>query len=158
MPRKKDPSRQTFRRSHHGCQRCRLHKIRCDEVKPHCGPCSNRGYSDCNYLMTLKWESDYKHVGRAFGRTGVWSKASSPGQTGQSPRADCQRRSSSPLQQSQWNRVTHVHGSGFLNLFTHDFEDEVDERHDPLILVAPKDMETTSTAVSLRSPSFNKIS
>ncbi|KAH7009738.1 fungal-specific transcription factor domain-containing protein [Ilyonectria destructans] len=121
MPRKRANPKPLSHRSHHGCQRCRLHKIRCDEVKPSCGSCTSRGYVDCSFLVVLKWEADYRHVGRAFGRTGVWSKAGKT-TTQQSP----------VVCRSGLSRVPHVHQSGFLNLSLNDFDDgkkEGDEEH-----------------------------
>ncbi|KAK7415741.1 hypothetical protein QQX98_005654 [Neonectria punicea] len=113
MPRKKTKAKQPSQRSHHGCQRCRLHKIRCDEAKPSCGACTARGYADCSFLLVLKWEADYRHVGRAFGRAGVWSKAGrSPSQQ---PSVACR---------SEFCRIPYVHQSGFLNLSVFDFEEE----------------------------------
>ncbi|KAK2005664.1 hypothetical protein LZ32DRAFT_611886 [Colletotrichum eremochloae] len=109
MPRRRDPSKQVSRRSHRGCHRCRLHKIRCDEAKPHCGPCSSRGYSDCVYAQVLKWETDY--VGRAFGRAGVWSKSG----------ASSGNNKKKTTLQNYCSVPTHVYSFGFLNTFINDF-------------------------------------
>ncbi|KXH36406.1 hypothetical protein CSIM01_04921 [Colletotrichum simmondsii] len=116
MPRRRDPSKQVSRRSHRGCHRCRLHKIRCDEAKPHCGPCTSRGYADCVYAQVLKWETDY--VGRAFGRAGVWSKSGAGGNN--------KKKSATPPStlDNYWCLPTHVHSFGFLNSFITDFERE----------------------------------
>ncbi|KAJ0305962.1 hypothetical protein COL516b_005073 [Colletotrichum fioriniae] len=116
MPRRRDPSKQVSRRSHRGCHRCRLHKIRCDEAKPHCGPCTSRGYADCVYAQVLKWETDY--VGRAFGRAGVWSKSGTGGNN--------KKKSATPPStlDNYWCLPTHVHSFGFLNSFITDFERE----------------------------------
>ena len=121
MPRKKDPTKQTSRRSHHGCQRCRSHKIRCDEVRPTCGPCRSRGYTDCTFSLVLKWETDY--VGRAFGRAGVWSKNSglSPGKG--SPRTPDGETHSRSLDRWDGLRPPHVYPYGFLNMFINDFQE-----------------------------------
>ncbi|KAK2028587.1 hypothetical protein LX32DRAFT_639904 [Colletotrichum zoysiae] len=115
MPRRKDPSKQVSRRSHRGCHRCRLHKIRCDEVKPHCGLCTSRGYSDCVYVQVLKWETDY--VGRAFGRAGVWSKS------GASAANNKKKAASTPTTalDNCWSVPTRVYSFGFLNAFVGDF-------------------------------------
>ncbi|OHF00726.1 hypothetical protein CORC01_04043 [Colletotrichum orchidophilum] len=116
MPRRRDPSKQVSRRSHRGCHRCRLHKIRCDEVKPHCGPCTSRGYADCIYARILKWETDY--VGRAFGRAGVWSKSGIAGNN--------KNKSATTLStlDNYSSLPTYVHSFGFLNFFIADFERE----------------------------------
>ncbi|KAF4776336.1 hypothetical protein HER10_EVM0005352 [Colletotrichum scovillei] len=116
MPRRRDPSKQVSRRSHRGCHRCRLHKIRCDEAKPHCGPCTSRGYADCVYAQVLKWETDY--VGRAFGRAGVWSKSGTGGNN--------KKKSATPPStlDNYWCLPIHVHSFGFLNSFVADFERE----------------------------------
>ncbi|KAF9871226.1 hypothetical protein CkaCkLH20_11395 [Colletotrichum karsti] len=116
MPRRRDPSKQVARRSHRGCQRCRLHKIRCDETKPHCGPCTSRGYADCVYTQILKWETDY--VGRAFGRAGVWSKSGAGG-----PKKKSATPPSVP-DPSYWSLPTRVYSFGFLNTFITDFDGE----------------------------------
>ncbi|GJC83523.1 putative transcriptional regulatory protein C965.10 [Colletotrichum liriopes] len=117
MPRRRDPSKQVSRRSHRGCHRCRLHKIRCDENKPHCGPCTSRGYSDCVYVQILKWETDY--VGRAFGRAGVWSKSGAAG-------ANNKKNASTPPStlENYWSVPTRVYSFGFLNSFITDYARE----------------------------------
>ena len=122
MPRKRDPSKQTSQRSHHGCQRCRLHKIRCDEVKPRCGHCSSRGHSDCTYSLVLKWEADYKHVGRAFGRVGVWSKHDLSSNVGQHANSPAFPAAELTLRR----RPVPIHSSAFVNLYLRDFQN-VDE-------------------------------
>uniref|UniRef100_L2FRR5 C6 zinc finger domain protein n=1 Tax=Colletotrichum fructicola (strain Nara gc5) TaxID=1213859 RepID=L2FRR5_COLFN len=120
MPRRRDPTKQVSRRSHRGCHRCRLHKIRCDEAKPHCGPCTSRGYPDCVYAQILKWETDY--VGRAFGRAGVWSKSgAASGAAKKKPGAITPPTAPDP---SHWSLPTRVHSFGFLNTFITDFEGE----------------------------------
>ncbi|KAF7560313.1 hypothetical protein G7046_g3836 [Stylonectria norvegica] len=114
MPRKRDPNAPASRRSHHGCNRCRLHKIRCDEAKPSCGRCTSRGYTDCVFVKALRWETDY--TGRAFGRAGVWSK------DGKSKK---KLQTASPLLvEDHWALLPRVHPFGFLNIFTSDFEDD----------------------------------
>lgn len=123
MPRKKDPTKQAARRSHHGCQRCRLQKIRCDEAKPRCGPCCSRGYTNCTYFVKLKWEADYRHIGRAFGRSGIWSKASNSNQGGKTPRSDSSKSPTPQPPLLHQGRLVHIYPSSFLNLFTHDFQD-----------------------------------
>ncbi|KPM43776.1 hypothetical protein AK830_g2805 [Neonectria ditissima] len=123
MPRKKTKTKQPSQRSHHGCQRCRLHKIRCDEAKPSCGACTSRGYLDCTFLLVLKWEADYRHVGRAFGRAGVWSKAGRI--PTQQPAVVCR---------PDLGRVPYVHQSGFLNLSMLDFEDSREETDEDQLL------------------------
>ncbi|EFQ34836.1 hypothetical protein CGRA01v4_01639 [Colletotrichum graminicola] len=116
MPRRKDPSKQVARRSHRGCHRCRLHKIRCDEAKPHCGPCTSRGYPDCVYAQILKWETDY--VGRAFGRAGVWSKSRASGANNNNKNATSMPTTTL---NNYWSVPTHVYSFGFLNTFISDF-------------------------------------
>ncbi|TDZ41530.1 hypothetical protein CTRI78_v009544 [Colletotrichum trifolii] len=122
MPRRRDPSKQVARRSHRGCHRCRLHKIRCDEAKPHCGPCITRGYADCVYVQILKWETDY--VGRAFGRAGVWSKSGTAGGRGGGTVSNNKKKTAPPSvpDAAYWSQPTHVHPFGFLNTFISDFE------------------------------------
>ncbi|OLN87323.1 putative transcriptional regulatory protein C965.10-like protein 1 [Colletotrichum chlorophyti] len=118
MPRRRDPSKQVSRRSHRGCHRCRLHKIRCDEAKPQCGPCTSRGYTDCVYAQILKWETDY--VGRAFGRAGVWSKSGAA--------AGTKKKAASTAPPSTLHNYkslpTRIHSFGFLNSYITDFARE----------------------------------
>ncbi|PLB53870.1 C6 zinc finger domain protein [Aspergillus steynii IBT 23096] len=64
-------------RSHHGCSNCRKSRLKCDERKPVCTRCWQKDLP-CTPDTTLKWESDFHSRGLAFGRTGVWSKGSSP--------------------------------------------------------------------------------
>lgn len=126
MPRKRDPTKQVSRRSHHGCQRCRSQKIRCDENRPTCGYCESRGYSDCTFSLRLKWETDY--VGRAFGRTRVWSKTSGGNKASR-------RASENSLTSSQ--QLTRVYPYGFLNTFSVDFEEEGENEEEDAEQSAP---------------------
>lgn len=78
MPRKRlntdEPAR---RRKRTGCNKCRARKVRCDEQKPVCSQCRAKGFQ-CETTLTLKWEQDYTNAGRAFGRSGLWSKNANP--------------------------------------------------------------------------------
>ncbi|KAJ5306237.1 hypothetical protein PENANT_c077G06753 [Penicillium antarcticum] len=76
-------------RSHHGCTNCRRSKVKCDEQKPSCTRCWQKDLQ-CSSNYQLKWESDYRYRGVAFGRSGRWGKNSSenrqtPSPTGSSP-------------------------------------------------------------------------
>ncbi|KAH7128983.1 fungal-specific transcription factor domain-containing protein [Dactylonectria macrodidyma] len=142
MPRKKAKAKQPSQRSHHGCQRCRLHKIRCDQAKPSCGACTSRGHSDCTFLLVLKWEADYRHVGRAFGRAGVWSKAGrSPTQQPSSVGAVCP---------PDFGRIPYIHQSGFLNMSVSDFDHHGEEgdEYQLVPLLAPSPQRTLGSGIS----------
>ncbi|KAJ6439451.1 lipoate-protein ligase A [Purpureocillium lavendulum] len=125
----KPPSR---RRSHHGCQRCRRHKTRCDEARPRCGACSvARGRPECVFSVTLKWETDYALVGRAFGRAGVWSKqrighgvaAANAGAAAHLDDTPGRQLEARPTQCVGSRSLVRVEPYSFLNCFVQDFED-----------------------------------
>lgn len=60
-----------------GCNTCRSRRVKCDENKPRCHNCSQRGLS-CDNSVELKWEEDFEGRGLAFGRQGRWSKYQKP--------------------------------------------------------------------------------
>lgn len=62
-------------RTRTGCQTCRLRKIKCDEGKPVCKQCRAKGLR-CGASTLLKWEADYRLLGLAHGRQGIWGKRS----------------------------------------------------------------------------------
>lgn len=62
-------------RSRHGCTNCRRSKVKCDEQKPMCTRCWQKDLQ-CYNTFPLKWESDFRDRGVAFGRSGLWSKNS----------------------------------------------------------------------------------
>ncbi|OAQ62703.1 C6 zinc finger domain-containing protein [Pochonia chlamydosporia 170] len=150
MPRKRDPSKQPSRRSHHGCQRCRQHKVRCDEVKPQCGFCRSRGHSPCIFSAALKWEADYKHKGRAFGRAGVWSKVSADG--GNSKGTPIESRCFTPP-------LPRIHSYGFLNTSIQDFEQESGgDDHDTALIHSTALMHGNSPGTDLRYMDKTRLS
>ncbi|KAJ5766885.1 uncharacterized protein N7511_004501 [Penicillium nucicola] len=85
----KETNRKAPVRSHHGCTNCRRSKVKCDEQKPSCTRCWQKNLQ-CTSTYQLKWESDYRYRGVAFGRSGRWGKNSpenrqTPSPTGSSP-------------------------------------------------------------------------
>ncbi|KAI7324006.1 hypothetical protein KC315_g8354 [Hortaea werneckii] len=42
----------SLRRCRYGCRNCKLRKVKCDEVRPHCKRCSSFGVT-CNYLLQV---------------------------------------------------------------------------------------------------------
>ncbi|EOD44038.1 putative c6 zinc finger domain protein [Neofusicoccum parvum UCRNP2] len=52
-PRKKPKSRD-------GCQRCKLKRLKCDETKPDCRNCVNRGIVCPGYKKFIKWSTKYE--------------------------------------------------------------------------------------------------
>lgn len=71
-------------RSRNGCENCRRSKVKCDEQKPSCTRCWQKGIPCSKATIQLKWESDYHQRGIAFGRSGVWGKHSDRQQQGKS--------------------------------------------------------------------------
>ncbi|KAJ5995599.1 hypothetical protein N7481_002576 [Penicillium waksmanii] len=63
----------TSPRSQHGCTNCRRSKVKCDEHKPICTRCWQKDLQ-CSSNFQLKWESNYRDRGVAFGRSGLWGK------------------------------------------------------------------------------------
>ncbi|KAJ6172632.1 hypothetical protein N7470_001699 [Penicillium chermesinum] len=63
-------------RSRNGCENCRRSKVKCDEQKPSCTRCWQKGIPCSKATIQLKWESDYHERGIAFGRSGLWGKHS----------------------------------------------------------------------------------
>ncbi|KAG9620246.1 C6 transcription factor, partial [Aureobasidium melanogenum] len=85
MPRKRvNPQEPPRKRNRTGCNKCRSRKVRCDEQKPVCGQCRAKGF-DCETSIKLKWEQDYTSAGRAFGRSGLWSKKAAERSDASSP-------------------------------------------------------------------------
>ncbi|KZF20414.1 hypothetical protein L228DRAFT_270486 [Xylona heveae TC161] len=83
MPRRRDkdktdPDRPPRVRTRSGCQTCRARKIKCDEAKPVCRRCSEKGFR-CHTGIALKWEEDFLSRGLAFGRSGTNARASISG-------------------------------------------------------------------------------
>ncbi|KAL4942939.1 hypothetical protein BDV06DRAFT_191007 [Aspergillus oleicola] len=68
-------NRKTAARSLQGCTNCRRSKVKCDERKPSCTRCWQKDLP-CSSTFQLKWESDFRNRGVAFGRSGLWSKNS----------------------------------------------------------------------------------
>ncbi|KAL2820522.1 fungal-specific transcription factor domain-containing protein [Aspergillus cavernicola] len=68
-------NRETPARSLHGCRNCRRSKVKCDEQKPSCTRCWQKDLQ-CLSNFQLKWESNFRDRGVAFGRSGLWSKNS----------------------------------------------------------------------------------
>lgn len=98
--------------------------------------------------MILKWEADYKHVGRAFGRVGVWSKREPPVNVSQ----HASNKASPAAEQLSSRRPTPVRPSGFLNLFMRDFEKgDEDEDCRPVISVCDNTPTINETGVISRT-------
>lgn len=60
-------------RSRQACTNCRRSKVKCDEQKPSCTRCWQKDLKCINFFQ-LKWESDFRERGVAFGRSGVGPK------------------------------------------------------------------------------------
>ncbi|KAH8691442.1 fungal-specific transcription factor domain-containing protein [Talaromyces proteolyticus] len=60
-----------------GCKTCRTRRVKCDETKPQCRNCLQRGLA-CDNSVQLKWEQEFADRGLAFGREGRWSKSQKP--------------------------------------------------------------------------------
>lgn len=114
MPRRKATdlagSRPARTRTRSGCQICRASKVKCDEKKPTCSRCWQRGLPCRPALVCLKWESDFVRHGLAFGRTGRWKKKKSSSGSDSSSEASLY---DSGLQ--EWCPVLTVQAWGFVN-------------------------------------------
>ncbi|OKL57830.1 hypothetical protein UA08_07287 [Talaromyces atroroseus] len=79
MPRRRPPEHSSCvkRRVRTGCKTCRARRVKCDESKPRCQNCLQRGLA-CDNSVQLKWEQEYESRGLAFGRQGRWSKSRVP--------------------------------------------------------------------------------
>lgn len=60
-------------RSRFGCEGCKAKRVKCDEKKPDCSRCIQRGIR-CIYKIQLQFKEDLERQGKSFGREGVWSK------------------------------------------------------------------------------------
>ena len=58
-PRKK----QSIARSRRACLGCRTKKLKCDETKPSCSRCVEKGLS-CNYTLQLQFREDVEAKGK----------------------------------------------------------------------------------------------
>lgn len=109
MPRRRANNQEPPRkRSRNGCDKCRTRKVRCDEAKPACGQCRAKGHP-CETTVVLKWEADYQNVGRAFGRTGVWSKNAI---AKASPSSPCFNIAEEEV---PWCEIPHISSYSFVN-------------------------------------------
>ncbi|GLA00171.1 hypothetical protein AnigIFM60653_007240 [Aspergillus niger] len=61
-------SSKTSSRSQQGCTNCRRSRLKCDEKKPICTRCWQKDLQ-CRTIFRLKWESNYRDRGIAFGRS-----------------------------------------------------------------------------------------
>ncbi|KKY23791.1 putative c6 zinc finger domain protein [Diplodia seriata] len=121
MPRRKvsERSQPHKSRSRNGCLTCRKRKIRCDELKPVCSNCRDKGLQ-CLRGLTLKWEQEYASRGLAFGRSGVWSKhGSSPDDA---PRLDADV--------VHWLPLPHIQPYHFVNSTIEGFEESLAEQEE----------------------------
>lgn len=73
IPRTRLPPRSRF-----GCWTCRTRKVKCDEARPACTPCSRLGHN-CDYNPRLSFKDDTPRVvkkisGRGGGEGPVWKR------------------------------------------------------------------------------------
>ncbi|CDK26268.1 unnamed protein product [Kuraishia capsulata CBS 1993] len=61
------------KRSRAACEKCKISKKKCDEVKPACTRCQKKGIN-CSYRIKLQFREDLESKGHSFGREGVWKK------------------------------------------------------------------------------------
>jgi hypothetical protein len=95
-------------RSRFGCEECKSRRVKCDEFKPKCSRCTEKGIS-CNYKILLQFREDLEVKGRKFGREGVWTKEGTSKNT--SKHLSLQSRSShyQPVRNSDALRFINVH-------------------------------------------------
>lgn len=74
MPRRRPQGQSVKRRVRTGCKTCRARRVKCDESKPQCQNCLQRGLA-CDNSVQLKWEQEFESRGLAFGRQGRWTKS-----------------------------------------------------------------------------------
>ena len=114
-------------RTRTGCRECRLSRVRCDEIKPSCTRCREKGLV-CSSPLILKWESEFVSRGQAFGRAGVWSKFRSAGAVDETAPQN-RRQSLVPSSPSfppafqEWCLVPTIHSWVFVNSSVSTFED-----------------------------------
>ena len=85
LPRPRLPPRSRF-----GCWTCRTRKVKCDEARPECTPCSRLGHK-CDYNPRLAFKDDTPRViEKISGLSG-----------GQGPAWQCKSRSSSTNQHAE---------------------------------------------------------
>lgn len=58
------PPRMSTRRSHHGCWTCKAKRQRCDNARPTCNNCHQRGQLCEGYGMRLRWGTGIASRGR----------------------------------------------------------------------------------------------
>lgn len=121
MPRRKaaERSQPHKSRSRNGCLTCRKRKIRCDEAKPVCSNCRDKGLQ-CQRGVTLKWEQEYASRGLAFGRCGVWSKHGAT-------QDDVPRLDSAVV---HWLPLPHIQPYHFVNSTVEGFEESLAEQEE----------------------------
>ncbi|OJD36432.1 c6 zinc finger domain protein [Diplodia corticola] len=121
MPRRKAAERTLPHksRSRNGCLTCRKRKIRCDEGKPLCSNCRDKGLQ-CLRGVTLKWEQEYASRGLAFGRSGIWSKHGAS-------QDDAPRRVSDVV---HWLPLPYIQPYHFVNSTIEGFEESLAEQEE----------------------------
>ncbi|KAJ5811534.1 hypothetical protein N7474_007835 [Penicillium riverlandense] len=110
-PKTRKSDRKAADRSRHGCTNCRRSKVKCDEQKPTCTRCWQKDLQ-CYSTFQLKWESDFRDRGVAFGRSGLWTK-NSPEER-QSPTVSPDSTSTSP-KEATWLAIPPVQLWTFVN-------------------------------------------
>lgn len=93
-------------RSRNGCNACKIRKIKCDEAKPKCSRCKNKG-AGCIYELFVHFRDDYERKGKSFGREGVWSK------TGAIANGTTDMMSS--LKNATYSSIQNLHAIKFIN-------------------------------------------
>ncbi|KAK2873534.1 hypothetical protein FQN49_002274 [Arthroderma sp. PD_2] len=115
MPRRREGCRPIRTRTRSGCQPCRASKVKCDETKPACLRCREKGLSCRPVPVNLKWESDFLTRGLAFGRSKKPKKSRSSGDESMSASPDGYSISQAGVEEQEWCVVPTIEAWHFVN-------------------------------------------
>ena len=112
--------KQSIARSRRACLGCRTKKLKCDEAKPSCSRCVEKGLS-CNYTLQLQFREDVEAKGKRFGREGI----NSSGNTNKLTTDLLVKKGMN----SHYQLIKNSDDIKFINFFVHDVNENEPEYH-----------------------------
>ncbi|GMG25636.1 unnamed protein product [Ambrosiozyma monospora] len=109
-------------KSRHGCITCKKHKIKCDETKPQCKNCVNRGLLCGGYVQTFKFK------GMTFDNDGVPSSTSSKKKS-KSSKAKVLRLDELESQEADDSKMSELFKSATLSITGKSYQEILIENH-----------------------------
>ncbi|GME98998.1 unnamed protein product [Ambrosiozyma monospora] len=110
-------------KSRHGCITCKKHKIKCDETKPQCKNCVNRGLLCGGYVQTFRFKD------MTFDNDGVPSSASSKKKSKPSKSSHVLRLDELESQEAGDSKMTELFKSATLSITGKSYQEILIENH-----------------------------